>query len=98
MRFDYHDLYDHQFEDLVVGICTFLLGQGIQKFSTGRDGGRDARFTGTANEFPSERSPASGLFVVQAKHTENPWSKLSDSSFSGDGDHSIISEEIAKRH
>lgn len=96
MRIDYHDLYDYQFEDLVAAICAFLLGQGIQKFSSGKDGGRDARFTGKANEFPSQQSPASGLFVVQAKHTENPWAKLSDANFSGDGESSVVSEEIPR--
>jgi hypothetical protein len=96
MRFDYHDLYDHQFEDLVVGVCTFLLGAGIQKFSTGKDGGRDARFRGTATAFPSDREPASGLFVVQAKHTERPWAKLSDADFSNADDDSIVSKEIPR--
>jgi hypothetical protein len=57
MKYDYHDLYDLQFEQLVVAICSKLLGIGIQEFTKGRDGGRDALFTGRANCFPSESKP-----------------------------------------
>ena len=42
MRYAYEDLSDDQFESLIVAICQFLLGAGVQGFATGPDGGRDA--------------------------------------------------------
>jgi hypothetical protein len=54
---------------------------GTIAFSTGKDAGRDARFDGTATRFPSEASPASGKFVIQAKHTSRPGASCSDSTF-----------------
>jgi hypothetical protein len=85
MRYRYEDLYDQQFEELVIEVCAELLGSGIQPFSSGKDGGRDARFVGAARCFPSEIEPRSGKFVIQAKHTEHPFAKFSDRDFSGDG-------------
>ena len=70
-----------EFEDLVVHICIDLLGEGTSKFAEGRDGGRDAKFIGTANKFPSERSPAQGYFIIQAKWTSSPIASCSDSEF-----------------
>lgn len=80
---DYH-LYNQsseEFEELVIQICRNWLGQGISSFSSGRDGGRDAKFSGTANEFPSKASPASGKFIIQAKSAESPDASCSDLSF-----------------
>lgn len=96
MKYAYHDLYDRQFEKLVVLLCSEILGQGVQQFSTGKDGGRDARFIGTANSYPSESNPYSGQFIVQAKHTEHPFSKVSEQVFSGSTQSSIVSQEIKK--
>ena len=66
----YHNLSDLQFEELVIEFCAELLGNGVQGFVTGPDGGRDARFSGTAMLVPSETDPWSGKIVIQAKHTE----------------------------
>ncbi len=96
MRYAYHDLYDEQFEDLVVEICAEILGAGVQPFSSGKDGGRDARFQGTARNFPNETAPLSGTFVVQAKHTQHPFARFSDSDFSSDADSSTLTEEIKR--
>src|SRR5579884_1101248 len=96
MKYSYHDLYPQQFEKLVVSICQFLLGMGVQEFSTGPDGGRDARFEGTANCFPSEKSPLVGKTIVQAKHTSGILEKFSDTSFSGDSKSSVLSEEMPR--
>ena len=68
-----------------------ILGMGTVVFTKGRDGGRDGRFTGAANNFPSKKSPASGNFIVQAKHTQNLYGSCSDSSFA-----SIIKKEIPR--
>jgi hypothetical protein len=96
MQFAYYDLSEDLFEALAVAICTELLGFGVQGFSKGRDGGRDARFVGTAKHWPSESDPASGNFIIQAKHTIEISAKYTDKSFSGDNQSSIISEEIEK--
>jgi len=95
MHIDYHDLTEQQFEDLVAAVCYFLLGSGIQKFSSGPDGGRDARFTGTAELFPSKQEPHKGKFIIQAKHSENPFAKVSDTNFLSSPT-SVINEEIPR--
>lgn len=79
------------FERLVNRICQETLGSGVISFSRGKDGGRDGKFTGVANKFPSEVSPWKGKFIIQAKHTENPISSCSYSDFQ-----KIIDEEIKK--
>lgn len=96
MPLPYHDLDDKRFEALTHAICIKLLGVGVQPFSSGPDGGRDARFHGTAERFPSQQEPLRGKFVVQAKHTEHPYAKFSDASFSSDADSSVLSEEIPR--
>jgi hypothetical protein len=53
MKFAYEDLSDNQFEDLVIFLCKRLLGISVQGFSDGPDGGRDAKFVGTAELHPS---------------------------------------------
>jgi hypothetical protein len=95
MKYDYHDLYDLQFEQLVTAICSKLLGVGIQEFTKGRDGGRDALFNGRANCFPSESKPWEGKIVVQAKHTEGINCKFSDDDFFKNKS-SIINKEIPR--
>lgn len=94
MRYPYHDASTGQFEALVVELCVYLLGEGTHGFSTGPDEGRDARFEGTAARFPSTAKPLDGKFVIQAKHTESPIAKFSDSDFSGDAASSMISKEV----
>ncbi len=96
MRLDYHDLSEDQFERLVVAICSWLLGQGIQSFSKGPDGGKDARFHGRADRFPSSVDPWDGRIVVQAKHTDLINRKFSDPDFSGDAPSSVLSQELAR--
>lgn len=91
MRFPLHDLTDREFEDLVGQICMEILGMGTIVFTTGRDGGRDGKFAGTANNFPSKNSPGKGKFIIQAKHTENPHASCSDSSFN-----TILNNEIPR--
>jgi hypothetical protein len=91
MKRDYalHSLGSEEFEDLVTKLCIRWLGEGVIPFAAGKDGGRDARFTGTANNFPSEVAPAAGHFVVQAKHTG-----AADALCSQRGFVSIVSGEL----
>jgi len=76
-----YDLDDRSFEGLVIILCQKLLGLGTVIFSQGKDGGRDGKFTGTANDIPSSIDPWSGKFIIQAKHTANPIASCSDSEF-----------------
>ena len=94
MRLDYHDLSEDQFEHLVIAVCRYLFGIGVQGFSKGPDGGKDARFDGCAERFPSTASPWNGKVVIQAKHTDLINKKFSEPDFSSDASSSVISEEI----
>lgn len=84
-------LDDKKFEDLTNTICQKILGTGIIVFSEGKDGGRDGKFTGTANNFPSNTEPWKGKFIIQAKKTSNSQASCSDSDFE-----KLINLEIPK--
>ena len=81
MRYPLYDLSWQEFENIVISICEEILGTGTIKFADGKEGGRDAKFTGTANNFPSNASPWKGKFIIQAKHTTNMLASCSDSEF-----------------
>ena len=81
--FSFHDLSYDEFEALANAICQKVLGTGAVVFATGKDGGRDGAFAGTAQQFPSSASPYAGRFVIQAKHTANPAASCSDAEFDG---------------
>lgn len=80
-KFRLYEINSDDFERVITLICQRILGIGTFNFTKGPDGGRDGYFNGTANRFPSEKSPWGGKFVIQAKHTENPVAKCSDSDF-----------------
>lgn len=92
MRYPLYNLHDEEFEKLVILICEKILGTGTINFSTGQDGGRDAKFTGTAKKFPSEITPWFGKFIIQAKHTTRPNASCSDSNFK-----TILKNEVQER-
>jgi hypothetical protein len=96
MGYPYEDLDDSQFERLVVQSMRMLFGDGVQSFAAGPDGGRDARFHGTAARFPSTASPWTQITVGQAKHTNATNAHFSDSDFSGPAESSVLSEEIPR--
>ncbi|WP_152526906.1 ABC-three component system protein [Pseudogulbenkiania ferrooxidans] len=96
MRISYHDLNEDQFELLVVELCVDILGQGMQGFAKGPDGGRDGRFVGVAKHWPSDKSPWSGTIIVQAKHTSALNAKFSDPDFSGESESAILKSEAPK--
>jgi hypothetical protein len=91
-NFPLYDLNDQDFEKLVILICERILGIGTINFSTGPDGGRDGKFTGRAQNFPSKTSPWEGKFIIQAKHTEKPNARCSDSDFK-----KILDDEVNQR-
>lgn len=69
MKFAYEDLGEDQFEKLIVLLCQRLLGVSVKGFAKGPDGGRDAKFVGTAELHPSKAAPWTGITIIQAKHT-----------------------------
>ena len=72
------DLSDEQFEKIVVAIGQRLFGAGLMGFAAGKDGGRDAKFKGTAERYPSKVSPWSGCTIIRAKHTNRLNASFSD--------------------
>lgn len=97
MKYPYENISPEQFEDLIVLLCQRLLGISVQKFSKGPDGGRDAKFVGVAECFPSRAKPWSGTIIIQAKHTNGYNKNFSESDFyNPSGDSSIIALEITR--
>lgn len=80
-RYRYEELSPMQFENLVTDICRHVLGKATRGFAEGPDGGRDARFDGTANDFPSASSPWKGTTIIQAKHASRADASFSDRDF-----------------
>lgn len=96
MGYPFEDLDDSQFERLVVQISRKLFGMGVAGFAAGPDGGRDAKFVGTAEAFPSTREPWAGTTIIQAKHTIALNAHCSDPDFSGDGKSSVLTKELVR--
>ncbi len=81
MNYRLECISEDDFEKLVNMVCHEILGCGVIEFTKGKDGGRDGKFTGVANKFPSVREPWKGKFIIQAKHTDNPIASCSDNDF-----------------
>lgn len=81
MKYAYEDLSDGQFETLVVLLCQRLFGISVQGFADGPDGGRDAKFSGTAELHPSKAAPWIGITIIQAKHTNGGYKSFSETDF-----------------
>lgn len=97
MKFAYEDLSDGQFENLIVILCQRLLGISVQGFSKGPDGGRDAKFVGTAELHPSKAAPWVGTTIIQAKHTNGYNKNFSESDFfSTSTDNTVLGKEIPR--
>ena len=93
----YFDLSDDQFEKIVVAIGQRLFGAGLIGFAAGKDGGRDAKFKGAAEQYPSKASPWSGCTIIQAKHTNRINASFSDSTVcNAEKLTGLICEEIPK--
>jgi len=97
MKFAYEDLSDGQFENLIVFLCQPLLGFSVQGFSKGPDGGRDAKFMGTAELHPSKAAPWVGTTIIQAKHTNGYNRNFSESDFfSTTASNTVLGKEIPR--
>lgn len=97
MKFAYEDLSDGQFENLIVFLCQRLLGVSVQGFAKGPDGGRDAKFVGTAELHPSKAAPWVGTVIIQAKHTNGRNRNFSESDFfSTTAKNTVLGKEIPR--
>lgn len=96
MKYAYEDLSPNQYEILVTLVCSRLLGIAVQGFATGRDGGRDAKFVGTAEIFPSKPFPWAGTTIIQAKHTNGYNKHFSEADFfSSSGSNTVYCQGTA---
>ena len=95
MKYAYENLGEDQFENLVVCICKEIFGLGAQGFAKGPDGGRDAKFIGTAQFFPSTSGPWQGTTIIQAKHVNAYNKSFSDPDFFGN-QKSVLGDELPK--
>ena len=95
MDYRMENLSEDDFENLVNTLCQKILGTGTVSFSKGKDGGRDGRFNGTANDYPSKSKPWSGQFIIQAKHTSDYKASCSDKAFFGYKT-CIVNKEVEK--
>lgn len=97
MKYAYEDLSSEQFETLIVLLCQRLLGISVQGFAKGPDGGRDAKFVGTAELHPSQTAPWSGTTIIQAKHTNGYNRSFSESDFfSLSAANTVLGKEIPR--
>ena len=79
------------FEDMVRSLGMRLLGPGLSAFKPGPDQGRDARFEGKPERWPSLNSGVHGRYALQSKHTTKPAACCSDKDFK-----SSVRKEIKK--
>lgn len=97
MKFSYEDLGDDQFEVLIVLLCQRLFGISVQGFAKGPDGGRDAKFVGTAELHPSKAAPWAGTTIIQAKHTNGYNRSFSEPDFySKSSSNTVLGKEIPR--
>lgn len=97
MKYAYEDLSEDQFEQLVVLLCQRLLGMAVQGFAKGVDGGRDAKFVGTAQLLPSTAAPWVGTTIIQAKHTTGYNRSFSEGDFySPKSENTVIGKETPR--
>jgi hypothetical protein len=97
MKFAYEDLSEDQFEKLIVLLCQRLLGLSVKGFSKGPDGGKDAKFDGTAELHPSKAAPWNGTTIIQAKHTSGYNRHFGEADFfSVNAKDSVIGKEVPR--
>ncbi|WP_372172621.1 hypothetical protein [Xanthomonas axonopodis] len=68
--YDLHTLGWHSFQQLCLTIAREVLGQTVESFLDGNDGGRDGAFSGTWKSSCNESF--TGGFVIQCKFTSRP--------------------------
>jgi hypothetical protein len=95
MDYRLENMTEDDFERFVNTLCQSILGTGVVSFHKGKDGGRDGRFNGIANNYPSNNQSWEGKFIIQAKHTDDYKASCSDNPFFTNQS-SIINKEIEK--
>jgi len=70
-------LNTREFEHLVQALAVKIFGFKTIVFGDGKDGGREATFTGSAN-YPSENDSWNGYIVIQAKFKQRPQTPKDD--------------------
>lgn len=94
---NYHDLSDDQFEQVVVALGQRLFGAGFSGFTKGKDGGKDGKFRGIAQAYPSTAPPWKGGTIVQAKHTMGLNASFSDKTFfNPDTETGVLPDELPR--
>jgi Restriction endonuclease len=97
VKYAYEDLNEDQFEKLIVLLCQRLLGISVQSFAKGPDGGRDAKFIGTAELHPSKAAPWVGTIIVQAKHTNGYNRHFGEADFfSATAKDTVVGKEVPR--
>ena len=97
MKYAYENLSHTQFEEPIVFLCQELPDISVQGFAQGPDGGRDAKFVGTAERHPSKASPWNGVTIIQAKHTNGYNRNFMESDFfSKDRNSTVIGKETPR--
>ncbi|SDS17332.1 hypothetical protein SAMN05216198_1355 [Halopseudomonas litoralis] len=84
-KYDLHQLGWHSFQQLCIAVTTTVLGQTVESFLDGNDGGRDGAFKGSWS--PQENEIYQGKFVIQCKFSARRGHNLN---------YSDISDELCK--
>ncbi|MDI9881453.1 ABC-three component system protein [Flectobacillus longus] len=95
MDYRLENLSEDDFESLINMLCQNVLGIGFVSFSKGKDGGRDGRFEGVANAYPSKTEQWKGKFIIQVKHTTDYQASCSDNKFFGNKT-GLVEKEVPK--
>lgn len=81
-KYDLHLLGWHGFQQLCMAVASTVLGQTVETFLEGNDGGRDGGFKGTWSPQPNELY--AGEFVIQCKFTSRRDHNLTLSDVTGE--------------
>ena len=81
-KYDLHLLGWHSFQQLCMAVASTVLGQTVETFLEGNDGGRDGGFKGTWSPQPNE--VYAGEFVIQCKFTSRRDHNLTLSDVNGE--------------
>lgn len=81
-----------------VSACSARASQALllTGFAKGKDGGKDAKFHGTAERYPSSASPWQGCTIIQAKHTNGINASFSDKPFNPEHRIGTLLEELPR--
>ena len=66
-NYDLDRLGEKEFERMCQSLLKFVIGSGTITFGEGRDGGREATFSGAA-QYPSAAETWNGNWIFQAKY------------------------------